>query len=194
MTAASSKRMTFQEYIAFEEASELRHEFYKGEIFAMAGGTPEHAALCTNILAALGQLKGPCRAFNEALRIRTASGKVCYPDATVICGAIARDPDNKNTVTNPTMIVEVLSEGTEGYDRGDKFTHYRSCPSFVEYVLVASQGEPRIERFVKTNGVWTICDHAGLGQAQRLSSIDLALDVDAIYEGLVDKEGNVRVL
>src|SRR5882724_4217889 len=135
-------RMTFKEYVAFEEASESRHEYFDGEVFAMAGGTPEHAALCMAVSEALGHLKGPCRAFNEALRVRTASGKVAYPDATIVCGPIARDPEDRNSVTNPTLIVEVLSEGTEAYDRGDKFTHYRSCPSFAEYVLVASQGSP----------------------------------------------------
>ncbi len=90
------------------------------------------------------------------------------------------------------MIVEVLSEGTKAYDRGDKFAQYRSCPSFVEYVLVASQGEPRIERFLKTNGVWTICDNAGPGQAQRLSSVDIVLNVDDIYAGLVGADGQIR--
>jgi len=184
--------MTFKEYVAFEEASELRHEYFNGEVFAMAGGTGEHPALCAAIVGALSHLKGPCRLFGETLRIRTPSGKAAYPDAVVVCGPRVLDPDDKNSTTNPTLIVEVLSESTEGYDRGDKFTHYRSCPSFVEYVLVTTQGTPRIERFIKTDGVWTICDHAGSGEQQRLSSVDALLDVDTIYGGLVAADGTIH--
>lgn len=195
MTAAASKRMTFEEYVALEEKSDVRHEFYRGEVFAMAGGTPEHAALCAAITHALvGQLKAPCRTFSEALRVRTPTEKAAYPDALVICGEVTRDPRDKNTVTNPTLIVEVLSEGTEAYDRGKKFQHYRSCPSLVEYVLVASQGTPSIERFVRTNDAWTICNAAAAGETVRLSSVDATFDVDTIYQGLVGEDGKIREL
>jgi len=194
MTAASTKRMSFKEYIAFEESTELRHEFEGGEVFAMAGGTPEHAAIAGAVFVAVAnQLKNSCRAFMENLRIRTPSGKAAYPDIVVVCGPLARDPEDNNTITNPVLIIEILSEGTEGYDRGKKFAHYRSCPSFVEYVLVASQGEPTIERFIKTEGVWTLAENAGPGQAQILSSVDVRLDVDAIYGGLIAPDGSIRV-
>jgi Uma2 family endonuclease len=194
VTAASSERMTFRDYVALEEKSELRHEFENGEVFAMAGGTPEHAAIVSAIHLAVGsQLKGGCRAFVENLRVRTPSGKVAYPDVFVVCGPLARDPEDDSTVTNPLVIVEVLSETTEAYDRGKKFAHYRSCPSLVEYVLVASQGSPKIERFVKTAGVWTIADDAGPGAAQRLSSVDVVLDVDRVYKDLLTADGAIRV-
>ena len=111
----------------------------------------------------------------------------------VICGPVLRDAEDKNTVINPQVIFEVLSEGTEGYDRGKKFAHYRSCPSFVEYVLVASQGEPRVERFVKNDGVWTIAEDANVGQQQRLASLDVVIDVDELYRGLVDAAGEIRL-
>lgn len=192
MTAATSKRMTFEEYVRLEAKSEVRHEFDRGQVFAMAGGTPEHAALCAAITHALvAQLKGPCRTFSEALRVRTPTDKAAYPDALVICGDVMRDPEDRNTVTNPTLIVEVLSESTEAYDRGKKFQHYRSIPSFAEYVLIASQGTPCIERFVRTGEVWTICSAASAGERVRLESIDVTFDVDEIYRGLVGNDGRV---
>lgn len=194
MTAASRKRMTFKDYVAFEETTELRHEFEGGEVFALAGGTPEHAALVSAVHLAVGtQLESGCRAYVENLRVRTPSGKATYPDVLIVCGSIARDPEDENTITNPLSIIEVLSDGTEAYDRGTKFAHYRSCPSFVEYVLVASQGSPKIERFVKRDGIWTLSDDAGPGQAQRLSSVNVELDVDAIYRGLIHTDGTIRV-
>jgi Uma2 family endonuclease len=195
MTAASPMPMSFKEYIAFEESTELRHEYEAGEVFAMAGGTPEHAAIASAVHIAIGtQLKNTCRAFIENLRIHTPSGKAAYPDIVVVCGPLARDPEDNNTITNPVLIVEVLSDSTEGYDRGKKFAHYRSCPSFVEYVLVASQGEPKIERFIKTEGIWTLGEDAGPGQTQHLSSIDVRLDVDSIYRGLIGPDGAIRVI
>jgi Uma2 family endonuclease len=195
MTAATSKRMTFEEYVATEETSDLRHEFDHGEVSAMAGGTPEHAALCAAVVHALvGQLEGRCRTFSEALRVRTPSENVSYPDALVICGDLIRDPHDKSTVSNPTLIVEVLSESTEAYDRGKKFLHYRSCPSLVEYVLVASQGTPCIERFVRTSEAWTICSAASIGETVRLTSVEVTFDVDAIYRDLVGEDGKIREL
>jgi len=194
MTAASRKRMTFKEYVAFEETTELRHELEDGQVFAMAGGTPEHAALVSAVHLAVGaRLSSDCRAYVENLRVRTPSGKATYPDVLIVCGPIARDPEDENTITNPRAIIEVLSDSTEAYDRGRKFAHYRSCPSFVEYVLVASQGTPKIERFVKKEGIWTLSDDAGPGQAQHLSSVDVALDVDTIYRGLIHADGAIRV-
>jgi Uma2 family endonuclease len=194
MTAPPRARMSFKEYVAFDARSELRHEFFDGEVFAMAGGTPEHAALISAVHGAVhNALKPGCRAFVEALRVRTARGMATYPGVVIVCGPLARDPEDENTITNPQAIIEVLSEGTEAYDRGKKFSHYRSCPSFVEYVLVASQGEPKIERFIKTDGVWTLAEDAGPGQQQRLSSVDVTLDVDAIYRGLVQTDGTLRV-
>jgi Uma2 family endonuclease len=194
MTAAPSARMSFADYVALEERTELRHEFEDGEVFAMAGGTPEHAALVSAVHLAIGrQLGSDCRAYVENLRVRTPSGKATYPDVLVVCGPLLRDPEDENTVTNPRVIVEVLSEGTEAYDRGQKFAHYRSCASFVEYVLVASQGPPKIERFTKNEGVWSLADDAGPGQVQRLVSVSAALDVDVIYDGLLQPSGKIRV-
>ncbi|MBS2019760.1 MAG: Uma2 family endonuclease [Deltaproteobacteria bacterium] len=195
MGAPPTKGISFQEYVALDDASELRHEYVDGGPFAMAGGTPEHAALVSSVHLAIGtQIGEPCRAFVESLRVRTPSGKAAYPDVVIVCGSLTRDPEDANTITNPNVIVEVLPESTEAYDRGAKFAHYRSCPSLTEYVLVASQGRPRIERFVKRDGVWIIGDDAVAGEVQRLQSVGVVLDVDAIYRGLLGDDGRVRTL
>ncbi len=96
MAAATTRGMTYEEYVAFEEASELRHEYYNGQVFATTGGTPEHSALMAAVTVALGRIgPGPCRLHIDALRIRTPSGKAAYPDATIICGPMIRDPKDK---------------------------------------------------------------------------------------------------
>ncbi len=206
--AATSKppRMTFKEYIAWEEQQETRHEFFDGEVYpvdsdprdprGMAGGSLEHSFLVSAVHLAVGaQLAGSkCRAVVENMRVRGQTGKVSYPDVLVICPPFARDPeDEKGTVTNPRVIIEVLSESTELYDRTKKFAHYRSMESLVEYVLVASYGTPAIERFLKNGeGVWTIGPAVGVGETMKLSSVDVTLDVDAIYSGLI-VDGAVRV-
>jgi len=187
------ERMSFDEYLAFENAHEFRHEFIEGKVIEM-GDTIEHAAVCAPVLAALAPVVMPYHAFSGSLRVRTPSGMSAYPNASVALAPVECDAKDRNALANPVLIVEVLSEETEARDRGDKFRHYRSCPSFVEYVLVASKGVPRIERFIKTDGVWTICDYAGPGQLQRLSSVDVVLDVDAIYAGLVGADGQLRVI
>ena len=195
MTAVSKSRLSFKDYIAFEEEQELRHEFEDGVVFARAGGSLEHGALVLKVAATMLAAVGDrCRTFSENVRVRSPSGKVSYPDVFVVCGPIARDPEEeKGTITNPRLIIEVLSETTEAYDRGKKFVHYRSCESFLEYVVVASQEEPYIERYLKVDGVWTLGPPVGPGEQLRLASVDVTLDVDAIYAGLVH-DGVVRVI
>ena len=126
---APRPRHTFAEYLELEEISAVRHEFYAGEIYAMAGGTPEHAAMAAAIATLFGrQLEGgACRVYSSDLRVRVlATGLATYPDVTVICGKSERDPDSPTHVTNPKVVVEVLSPGTEDYDRGEKLQHYQT--------------------------------------------------------------------
>lgn len=140
---------TFAEYLALEGASHTRHEYLNGEIFAMAGGTIEHGALAANAIGELrGGLRGrPCRVLTADVRVRVlAIGLSTYLDVSVVCGSIELDPEGANTVVNPVAIVEVLSDRTEAYDRGEKFAHYRRIPSLRDYLLV-SQHEPWIEHY-----------------------------------------------
>jgi Uma2 family endonuclease len=175
--------MTYAEYLAAEAVSEVRHEFLNGEVWEMAGGTPEHAALASAINRELGlALRGkPCRTYSSDLRIRVVdTGLSTYPDVTVVCGQLATAADDEDAAINPIVLVEVLSETTEGYDRGAKAAHYRRIPSLREYVLV-SQAEPRIEVHRRTeSGRWEILD-ARPGESIELTSLGIRLDVAAVY-------------
>ncbi|MGQ0504664.1 MAG: Uma2 family endonuclease [Myxococcaceae bacterium] len=185
---ASLHRYTWIQYLALEESSTVKHEFFEGEIYAMAGGTPAHSALSLAVGSELrAQLKGkPCRAYNSDLRIRVAAtGLGTYPDVSVVCGDLEHDSERLRgavAVTNPTLIVEVSSASTESYDRGTKFDNYRQIPSLREYVIV-SHRERLIEVFRREEQDW-IRTEAHVGGAISLESIDCVLTVAAIYEGI----------
>jgi len=147
---------TYAEYLSVERMSNVRHEFFDGQIYAMAGGTPEHAARLMSVGAQLyAQLRdSDCATYSSDLRVRTPSGLSTYPDVTIVCGATESDPEDDNAVTNPTVIVEVLSKSTEAYDRGDKFAHYKSVPSIRQVVFVGYR-EPAIEVWTRGgDGTW----------------------------------------
>ena len=184
-TLAPLHRYSFADYLAFEEASTTKHEFLSGEIYGMAGGTPEHAALSVAISSALlAQLRGgPCRVYSSDLRVRVlATGLATYPDVTVICGELERDPDSPTTAVNPRVVVEVLSDGTETYDRGQKLDHYRRIPSLAAVVLV-SHRSPTIEVWERTSdGAWR-SQEFGPGQAAEIGALPAHLLVDEVYLG-----------
>jgi len=152
-------RYTYQDYVSLEEESSTRHEFLAGEIVAMAGGTPEHAAMAAEVI---GQLReqirgGSCRVFTSDLGIRVkATGLATYPDASVVCGPTERDPNKKTNVTNPRIIVEVTSDSTEDYDHGEKLTHYKQVPS-LEAVVIVSHREARVDVWSRAidSPLWT---------------------------------------
>jgi Uma2 family endonuclease len=202
MTAsAPSWKLSYAEYVAREELSATKHEFIDGEIYAMSGGTPEHAALIGAVTVHLGsQLLGsPCRPFTTELRTRVRSDDAgpdvgTYPDIAVVCGKVVRDVEDTNSIVNPTLIIEVLSRSTEAYDRAGKFGHYRRLESLSEYVLVSSRGVPRIERFVKRGSLWTDdAEIAGIDGRIVLSSVPAALDLNAVYQGLLNEHGQIEV-
>src|SRR5688572_7349699 len=132
---ATAQRLTEEEYLALEEKSEIRHEFFDGEIFAMAGGTYNHSIIAGNLNRHLGNLlAGRCSVGNADLRIKVeATGLLTYPDISLICGAPNLTNQPSDTLLNPTLIAEVLSPSTELYDRGVKFEHYRQIPSLTTY-------------------------------------------------------------
>ena len=182
-TTAPRRHYTYAEYLALDEASNVKLEYYAGDIFAMAGGTPEHAALSLQVGSSLNvQLEGgPCRVYGSDLRIRVlTSGLATYPDATVVCGPLERDPEGKNTVLNPTVVIEVLSASTESYDCGEKREQYQQIPSLREIVFVAHD-QHRIEVFRRQADEWSR-HQAGPGESIALESISCRLDVDALYE------------
>ncbi len=184
MEAAPSLEMTYEAYVTFERTAETKHEFVNGQVYAMSGGSPEHARLAQAIGAALTlALRGkPCAAFSSDLRVRIqATGRSTYPDVTVVCGRLEPDGIDEDAVTNPRVIVEVLSPSTESSDRGDKWAHYQRVDSLREYVLV-SQSTQRIEVYSRdeARSGWLYRQY-GVGESAQLPSLDSSLGVDAIY-------------
>jgi Uma2 family endonuclease len=176
--------MSYAEYLAQEEASAVRHEYLRGEIFAMAGGTPEHAALAAGVIQALGSAlrDRPCRVFSSDLRVRVdATDFTAYPDVTVVCSSLERSAQDPHAVTNPVLLVEVLSDSTEALDRGAKFAHYRTLTSLREYLLV-SQTSPHLELYRKNaEGHWVLFE-ARAGETLTLTSVgEVELRVDDVY-------------
>jgi Uma2 family endonuclease len=171
---------SFAEYVAFERTSNVKHEYLDGRIYAMAGGSPEHAALAAAVNGLLfGQLKvGPCRVYSSDLRVR-AGVLTTYPDVTVVCGQVERDPQDTNTALNPTLVVEVTSPSTEVYDRGEKLEHFKQVPS-LQSILIVSQSDRLVEHWQRRNSGWELTT-ARPGGCLDLPSVDATLAVDEIY-------------
>ena len=179
----AAHRASWEEYLAIDAASPTKNAYFDGQILAMAGGSEEHALLSMNMGVALSlALRGrPCRVYSSDLRVRVAAtGLGTYPDVTVVCGASERDGE---TVLNPIVIVEVLSGSTEGYDRGEKFDHYKQVPTLREYVLV-EQGRARIERFHRDEAGRWVHDAWTAGGVVTLPSLGVAVAVDDVYVGV----------
>jgi Uma2 family endonuclease len=172
---------SFGDYLRVEEMSGVKHEYLDGEIYAMAGGSVLHAALTVAVGNAVSnQLQGRGRAYSSDLRIRSrATGLTSYPDVTVVRGLVETDPENKDTVVNPSLVVEVLSPTTIAYDLGEKFDHYRQIPS-LRAVVYVWQDQPRIEVRERVGDSWRTSVAEGKGMAM-ISGLDCRLDVDALY-------------
>lgn len=178
------------DYLAWERVQPERHEFFHGEVFAMAGGSPRHNALSANVSAALHAAlrNGPCHVFSSDQRIGIGQGqRYVYADLSVACGAALLEPGTTDVITNPTVVVEVLSGSTEQYDRGMKWEGYQRLPTLMDYVLV-SQAEPRIEHFRRQgDGQW-VYQSAGPGARVTLSTGAVLL-VDDVFLGAFEIAG-----
>jgi len=178
-------RFTSEEYLAFERKAERKSEYFNGEIFAMSGASPQHVLIVTNVVAEFrGQLKTrPCAVYSTDLRLKVSpAGLYTYPDVIVVCGEPQFDDDHKDTLLNPTLIVEVLSESTKDYDRGAKFEQYRKIESFVEYVLIA-QDKRHVEHFIRQAGNrWLLSETNRLEDTLELTSIACNLMLTEVYD------------
>ena len=181
------KRLTEAEYLDLERKLDFKNEFFGGEMFALSGGTPLHSQIATNLAREFGnKLKGrDCIPYNPDLRLKVElAGLFTYPDLSVVCGPLQFAPGTDDTVVNPTLIIEVLSDLTEAYDRGKKFENYRLLPSLREYLLV-SQKEPRIEQFVRQdNEQWLLRDAAGLEATLTLPSLEIKISLAEVFAGV----------
>jgi Uma2 family endonuclease len=184
MSASPQPRMTPEEYLEFERASEFRHEYYDGVVYAMSGASWPHVLITGNIARALGnQLENkPCYVSTTDLKVRISpQGFYAYPDVVVICGEPKLADARRDVLLNPTLLLEVLSPSTEAYDRGFKFNQYQSIDSLQEYALV-SQSESRVEVFRRhTDGNWLFTKFQGSDRACYFQSIDCELALPAIY-------------
>jgi Uma2 family endonuclease len=181
------RRYTLSEYLAFEEASDIKHEFHEGEVLAMSGSSPEHAMITANAIRVLGNAleNSQCGVYSSDLKIYVRSvDRVFYPDASIVCGPLEFDPhdEKRRLVTNPRVIVEVLSPTTEGYDRGAKFRDYRILSTLDVYVLI-SQEQAMIETFVRqADATWVIGrTFTGLDAVAEIPGIGVQVKLGQIY-------------
>ena len=184
MSAQPVARITPEQYLEAERKAEFKHEYFDGEVFAMSGGTFPHGTIIGNLTGELRQaLKGrSCTVTPNDVRLRVGSGRMyTYPDILVVCGATLFADDQKDTLLNPTLIVEVLSISTETHDCGLKFRQYRTIESLREYVVV-SQYEPRVEKFcLQPAGEWLMTECVGLEGICRFESVNCEVAMSEIY-------------
>lgn len=175
---------THDEYLAMEELSETKHEYFKGQIFAMSGGSVNHSRIAVNVMVELGSglQSTTCETFNSDLRIYVkAHDLFTYPDISVICGRPDFFNNRTDTITNPIVIFEVLSPSTKDYDRGQKFEFYRSIPSLRDYVII-QQEKVTIEHHHKVGlNRWLLTEYANLDETLVIESINFALPIRRIY-------------
>jgi Uma2 family endonuclease len=179
-------RHRYADYLALDESANIGLEYLAGEILARPGGTPEHTALTMNIgLALMGLRERGGRVFSSDLRVRVmATGLAAHPDVTVIRGPIQPDPESRSTAVNPRVIVEVLSDATEGFDRTVKAEHYRRIPSLRACLLV-SHRHPRIEVWRRGGArEWSLAEYKA-GDVVELRAIDVTFSVDEVYRGVL---------
>jgi Uma2 family endonuclease len=175
---------SYEQYLMALEDSELKLEYCHGEIYAMAGGTPQHAGLAANAIGMLRQaLTGKCMVYTSDLKVRIETTDLStYPDATVVCGGLQTAKIDPNATINPTILVEVTSDSTEDYDRGEKLRNYKQLPS-LRAVLFVSHRRRQVTVVKRTDGAWDEKDF-GAGATVMLDDPKLQLSVDELYAGI----------
>lgn len=187
------KKYTPEEYLALEDEAELRSEYEDGEIVQMAGGSLDHSQITANVARFAGnKIAENCRSIPSEVKIWVeAIGKFYYPDVTIICSEPKFLRKRTDTITNPTLIVEVLSDSTEAKDRGEKFFAYQTLETLKEYVLV-SQNKAVVEQFIKQmDGSWKYLATIGLESSVKLESIGVELTLQEIYQKVGFEQENL---
>lgn len=182
----SNKKYTIEEYLEMEQASQEKHEYYQGEVFAMSGPKVPHGIISGNTFGILfNALKGKsCRPFNSEQRIHIEKNTLfTYPDIFVVCGEIETRNNDDWNILNPTVIVEILSPSTRDYDHGLKFQLYRDIPSLKEYVLIDSESIHVEVFFLNNHGNWELKEYKLIDDSFTLNSIQVKLELKEIYEG-----------
>jgi Uma2 family endonuclease len=191
MSTAPKPKLTASEYLEIEGRAKFKSEFFNGEVFAMAGASREHNRVKENLVIELGsRLKGgPCQTFSSDQRVLVeATGLYTYPDIVVLCGPGTYDPMDRDTLINPTTIIEVLSPSTERYDRGARFRNYQKIPSLKEYLLVA-QDEAVCDRYLRqADGSWALVSFVELTAILEFVSFPVHIPLADVYSGITFPE------
>ena len=177
-----------EEYLALERAAETKSEYVDGYIYAMTGASRAHNLVTVNISLRLGNqlLNRPCEIYVADMRVKAATARSYrYPDITVVCGQPEFEDPRFDTLTNPSVLIEVLSPTTEASDRGRKFAEYQRIPSLREYLLVA-QDQPRIDHYVRQDAGWLLKVAEGLDATLRLEAVGCVLELREVYQRVLD--------
>ncbi len=187
MKAQKLPNLSIQEYLDLEIDSNTKYEYHNGEVYALAGGTLNHGMLCGNIYAEirnkLREKGAKCKPFTSEVKLNVEKkNSFVYPDAMVVCGEIETSENEINSVTNPVLIIEVLSKTSANYDRGDKFYLYRQIPTFKEYVII-EQDKAVVDVHYKSENsdLWRITRFEGLNEKVKLQSIDIEISMSDLY-------------
>ena len=184
MSTLPKRILSPENYLAIEREAEYKSEYYGGEMFAMAGASETHTLIISNVVRSLGNqvLDRNCYVYPNDMRVKvSAIGKYTYPDVVVVCGKREFDDNRQDTILNPVLIIEVLSESTEAYDRGKKFEHYQYLESLSEYLLI-SQESYRIEQYIRrSDRTWTYYEFHDLDDVVKLATIGCELALKDVY-------------
>jgi Uma2 family endonuclease len=186
MSTGAQKRYSVNDYLALERQSEIKHEYFDGELFAMAGGTAAHSLISGNCIRELGNAlrqKG-CQVYTSDMRLMCPTGLRTYPDVSVVCDEPQLEDEHNDTLLNPLVIVEVLSDSSEAYDRGRKFSNYQTIPSLREYVLVA-QDRVQVDHFARqSNDTWLLTTYTDMNAVVRFPVLECSIPLAEIYAGV----------
>jgi Uma2 family endonuclease len=184
MQAQPEQHISPEEYLAGERQADIRHEYFAGEVFAMAGASREHNQISANIVRLLGNqlLEKPCSVFASDMKVKIRKKeKYTYPDIVVVCEKEEYEDEHQDVLLNPVVLMEILSDSTEAYDRGDKFSHYQAIPSCAEYILI-SQYTFKMERFSRQpNNSWLYTIYQDENDVLSVRAIDCALPLAEVY-------------
>jgi Uma2 family endonuclease len=195
MSAAPTPKLTPAQYLAIERKAAFKSEYFNGEMFAMAGASYPHNRVKDNLARHAGnQLNGgPCVVVTSDMRLKVSvTGLYTYPDVVIVCAPPEFEDDRQDVLLNPQVVIEVLSDSTESYDRGAKFRHYQQVASLREYVLVA-QNVPVCDRFVRqSDDNWLLTTVSGLGAELALATVPVRVSLAAVYAGVTFPENPGR--
>ncbi|MFL5801299.1 MAG: Uma2 family endonuclease [Roseiflexaceae bacterium] len=196
MAAQPKPYYTVEHYLQFERSDHIKHEYFDGQIFALAGSSENHNLISAHILGILYTQvrKRPCKVYPSDMRVKIAKTMLyTYPDISIVCGTSVFDDAESDTLLNPTVIFEILSPSTEKYDRGKKFEHYRAIATLQEYILV-SQNSHLIEQYTRqTDNTWLLTVHDAIESRVDLQSVNCMLLLADIYEDIIFDNDESRI-